>query len=205
MQRAVRLAQQVTCALYIAVALVGVLVTPPMVLLTVAPAVGLIAAGLLAGLFRYCEQRPPGRRTVMVTAGVAAAIVPFNEGIQLLQGFGTAIAFTVLVLLTIVGNYRMHRVSGRTPPAATRIGGACSYMELLQVMPLETVFSEWRALQRGVGIPPGEHHGPDVVQVRALLLDEMQRRDPVGFGRWLDDGAVADPGQHIQGDQGLAA
>lgn len=204
-QRAVRLAQQILCGLYVAVALVGVLVTPPMVMLTVAPAVGLVAAGLLAVFFRYCEQPPPGRRSVLVTAGAAAAIVPFNEAIQLLQGLGTGIALTVLVLGTIVGNFRWNTLEVRASADGTRAGGATSYTELLRVMPLETVFSEWRALEGGVGISPGEQHSPYVAQVRTLLLEEMQRRDPVGFSHWLGDGAVDDPERHIQGDQGLAA
>jgi hypothetical protein len=204
-QRAVRLAQQVMCALYIAVALVGVPVTRPMLLLTAAPAVGCIAAGLLAGLLRLCEQRPPARRTMMVTAGAAAAIVPFDEGMQLLQGLGTAIAVTLLVLMSIVGNYRMNELAVRARADATGAGGAESYAELLHVVSLDTVFGEWRALEEGVAIRTGEEHGPDVMQVRALLLDEMQRRDPVGFGRWLDDGAADDPERHIQVDRGLAA
>lgn len=204
-QRAVRLAQQVLCALYIAVALVGVPVTPPMLLLTAAPAVGLVAAGLTAGLLWLYEQRPPARRTMMVTAGAAAAIVPFDEGMQLLQGLGTAIAVTLLVLMSIVGNYRMNELAVLARTDATSAGGAASYAELLHVMSLDTVFREWRALEPGVGIPSGDQHGPDVMQVRALLLDEMQRRDPVGFGRWSDDGAADDPERHIQVDRGLAA
>lgn len=205
MQRAVRLAQQVMCVLYVAVALIGVLFTPPWVMLTVVPVIGLIAAGLLAWLFHCCELRPLDRRTLMVTGQVAAALVPFHEGVQLLQGFGTAIALTVLVLLVIVGSDRLKDVNVRPPTGATGTGDASSYVDLLRVMPLELVFSEWRALERGGSVLPGEPRGPDVVQVRALLLDEMQRRDPVGFGRWLHDGAVDDPEQHIQGDHGLAA
>lgn len=204
-QLAVRLAQQVMCTLYVALALVGVLFTPPTVLLTVGPAVGLVAAGLLVGLLRSCLQRPPGRRTVVLTAVVAAALVPVNEAVQLLQGLGTGIALTVLVLGTVVGNHRLDRALRSTPTDGSRTGGSSSYADLLSVMPLETVCSEWRALEGGVGLPPGERRAPELAQVRTLLLDEMHRRDPVGFGRWLDDGALADPERYVRGDHGLAA
>jgi hypothetical protein len=201
----VRLAQRVLCALYVGVALVGVAVTPPVVVLTVAPAAGLVGAGLLAGLYRYCEQRPPGRRTLTTTAWVAAAVVPFHAGTQLLQGLGTALAVTVLVLVTLVGNYRVHQLPVLAPADPTRAGGAASYAELLRVMPLETVCTEWRALARGVGVPDHQRSSQDVAHVRALLLDEMQRRDPVGFDRWWREGAVGDPERHLQDGHGLAA
>jgi hypothetical protein len=42
-------------------------------------------------------------------------------------------------------------------------------------------------------------------QVRSLVLDELERRDPAGFRRWLADGAVDPPEQHVRADRGLAA
>jgi hypothetical protein len=203
-EAAVRLAQQLLCVLYVAVAAVGVLVTPTGVMLTAAPAVAVLATGLFVGVFRFWQQRHPSRRQVMITAAAAAAILPFHEGVELLQGLGTAVAATVLVLVTIVGNYRVSTLDVPVPAGATRPGGATSYAELLRVMSLDTVLSEWRALGHGVGLPSGQHHRPDVSQLRALLLDEMQRRDPAGFRRWLDDGAEDDPAEHIDGDQDLA-
>ena len=203
-EAAVRLAQQVLCVLYAAVAAVGVLVIPTAVMLTAAPAVAVLGAGLFAGLFRFSQQRHPSRRQVMVAAAAAAAILPFHEGVELLQGLGTAVAATVLVLASVVGNYRLSTLDVPVPAGATGPGGATSYAELLRVMSLDTVLSEWRALGHGVGLSSGEQHSPDALRLRALLLDEMQRRDPAGFRRWLDDGAEDDPAEHIDGDQDLA-
>lgn len=42
-----------------------------------------------------------------------------------------------------------------------------------------------------------------IVQLRSGLLDELERRDPVGFSRWLDTGARAgsDPGRYLASDR----
>lgn len=53
-----------------------------------------------------------------------------------------------------------------------------------------------------IDLPPGRYRA-DVVQVRERLLDEIERRDPEGFLRWLDTGARAgsDPGRYLAGDR----
>jgi hypothetical protein len=42
-----------------------------------------------------------------------------------------------------------------------------------------------------------------IVHSRGALLDEIERRDPDGFSRWLDTGARAgsDPGRYLAGDR----
>ncbi|WP_344422521.1 hypothetical protein [Pseudonocardia ailaonensis] len=44
----------------------------------------------------------------------------------------------------------------------------------------------------------------EMASVRQSLLDEIERRDPSGFRRWLDAGprANSDPGRHLTTDQG---
>jgi hypothetical protein len=63
------------CGLYLPIALIGALVTPPMVMLTVAPTVSLVATGVLAGLVRACQPHLPDRRTLTITATAAAGAV----------------------------------------------------------------------------------------------------------------------------------
>ena len=47
-------------------------------------------------------------------------------------------------------------------------------------------------------LPPGAP-SDEIVRVRQRLLDEIERRDPEGFGRWLDTGARAgsNPGRYL--------
>lgn len=50
-------------------------------------------------------------------------------------------------------------------------------------------------------LPPGPARG-EIVVLRAALLDEIERRDPPGFTRWLDGGARpnSDPGRYLSTD-----
>jgi hypothetical protein len=50
-------------------------------------------------------------------------------------------------------------------------------------------------------LPPGPARS-QIVRVRERLLDELERRDPDGFTRWLDAGADAgsDPGRYLTTD-----
>lgn len=201
----VRLSQLLLRTCYVAVALFGVLVTPPTVMLLVVPAITLGTVVFVAGLVWYCEQRWPARRTLRGIAGTTAALLPFLQGGRELAGVGTMIAFVVLGLVIIVGASWVNSLAAGANPVSTvqEAGGDGSLSELLQVLPLETVFNEWRDLQEH----PDSRCGPSNADagVRALLLDEMQRRDPAGFAEWLSDGATDSPERHIRGDQGLAA
>lgn len=55
-----------------------------------------------------------------------------------------------------------------------------------------------------VDLPVGPGRN-EVAALRGRLLDEMERRDPQGFTRWLDTGARAssDPGRYLGGDRRL--
>jgi hypothetical protein len=49
---------------------------------------------------------------------------------------------------------------------------------------------------------PGSHQRCEVAAMRQSLLDELERRDPVGFRRWLDaePRANSDPRRHLTAD-----
>jgi hypothetical protein len=63
----------------------------------------------------------------------------------------------------------------------------------------------WRRSYRVLhDLPPGtEHLAGELVRARAALLDELERRDPAGFARWLDTGARAgsDPARFLVDDR----
>ena len=205
-QRWVRLARWVLLALYVPVTLLGVAVVTPTVMVTVTVVVtGFAGVGLIAGLVRVYELPGPDRRTRTITGSAAAGIVPFSEGVDLLQEAGTVIGATVLLLLALVGNHWWaHNLTVSADPSVTRPAVGGPLREWLAGEPVESLFREWRALQPE-RLPVDARHVGAAAQVRSLLLDELERRDPVGFGRWLSEGAVAPPEQHIRGDQGPAA
>jgi hypothetical protein len=201
--RTVRAGSNLLRTLYIAVALIGMLVTPPIVVLFVVPVLTVSAVVLLAGSIRYCQQRWPTSRTLTGIAGPTVALVPFQHGIDLLDGAGTVILLVVLALATVVGAASLHGLNidaDSAPAPDSTADREQSLRELLHVLPLETVLREWRTLQH----PTRRTRQPDptpVVQARRLLLDEMQRRDPAGFAAWLAAGGNQPPDGHIHDDR----
>lgn len=206
--RAVRACAVLLRTLYAAVALFGVLVTPPVVMLLVVPGLTLGVVALLAALFWYCQEHGPPRETVSGTAGATVAVVPFVQAVHVLEGLGTVVLFVVLGLLTVVGTGWLNSlpVDATSAPTARppQAGGEPSLRDLLNTVPLETVFDEWRALQQDLDAR-SRPSDPAVARARALLLDEMQRRDPAGFSTWLAGGATEPPDGYISDDQGLPA
>jgi hypothetical protein len=111
---------------------------------------------------------------------------------------------TVLALMTVLGQYWWASNLGVcVAEDAASSPTLTSLRELLQAMPLEELFIEWRALEHGVEIPSDVRHAFAAARVRALVLDELECRDHVGFRRWLNGGAVDRPDQHIRDDQDL--
>lgn len=192
-----------------AVALLGLLVTPPVLLLLVAPALTVSAVVLLAVMVRYCQQRWPTPPTLTRTARTTLALVPFQHGIVLLRGVGTVILLVVLALATVVSVAWLrgrHMHADSTAPPDWTADQERSLRELLQVVPLETLLAEWRTLQQHHPARRSRRLDPTaVVQARRLLLDEMQRRDPAGFAAWLAAGGQQPPDGHLHDDQGLSA
>jgi hypothetical protein len=132
-----------------------------------------------------------------VTASAAAGVVPFSAGLEVLQGVGTVIGVTVLVLLAVVADDWWRSSLDVTAVRGTEPAAARSSRRQLRRMPLETLFKEWRAVQHGALGPPEARHLLAAAQVRALVRDELERRDPLGFGCWMADGAVGPPEQHL--------
>ena len=203
--------------LYVGVALLGSLFTPPLLMLLVVPVLVFGVAAMLIGTFRYCQQSWPSRRLVSSTALVTAGAVPFAHGVDVLGAAGQVVGVLVFALATVVATSRLnaltaaelraasspHGSDGHIPDAGP--GDGQSLQELLRSVPLEVLFTEWQAAQERTAGRSCSRHAAPGVQARALLLDELERRDPVGFSSWLEEGAVAPPEHHIHDDHGLAA
>lgn len=120
-RRTTRASDLLLRTLYITTALFGLLVTPPMTMLLVVPAIPLGTVILLAGILCYVQQHLPSRRTLTNTASGTASLVPFGSGVAALQGLGDAIGLVILALLAVVGTSRInHLVDHATRPAPPR-------------------------------------------------------------------------------------
>jgi hypothetical protein len=66
----------------------------------------------------------------------------------------------------------------------------------------EALGQEWLRTSAALGSTADPATRGHVVQRRVAALDELERRDPAGFARWLAAGATADsnPAQYLRGD-----
>ena len=191
--------------LYVGVALLGLLATPVVTLLW-APVVGVAIAGLFVSIVCYCDPRWYTRRIIAGVAVAGAVFLPFVGGLTLLQGIGGVLGVVFLSLVAVAVSGWVHRFSIGTGTPADR--GAATDLDVLQemvhVVPLEVLFTEWRACQGEPAAGDGDRRHARTA-IRAMLLDEMERRDAEGFARWLGQGATEPPDGYIRDDQGLAA
>lgn len=194
--------------LYTGTALLGLLATPLVTLLW-APVVGVAFAGLYVSIVCFADPRWYTRRLVTATCWVGTGFVPFVIGLALLQGLGGFVGVVFLSLLAIAVTSWVHEFIndfGGHPRRHAAID-LDVVRETLHAVPLAVLFAEWRASQ---GDPPAGStdnvdRGRARAQVRAMLLDEMERRDATGFARWLEQGATEPPDAYIRDDQGLPA
>lgn len=192
-------------ALFTGTALLGLLFTPPLLSLVLAPVLAGGAAALLALFVRYLQDRWPTRQALATAAAVTLALLPFGHAVLALQAWGRVIALLVLVLLIVAAISALTACGQRAPrisPSHLPRGADVRLRELLQVLPLRTLLAEWRALSRLQPYAPVD--AVVAVELRSLLLDELQHRDPAAFSRWLSSGAASPPDEHFRDEQEAA-
>lgn len=195
-----RVVIRVLATVFVLVALLGVLVSAtPRVLVTVL--VGGAVGAWSAQFVHWAVE--PGDRTPLqtrLTVGAAAGLfLPFIRGTEALGERGSHLSVVVILLTTLISIDWIAQVSRRPVPAVAPRReapdpGQSSLRPLLERLPLRDLLDEWRCT--GAGLPVD---GSPSVLARELLLEEIQRRDPGGFGRWLDAGLGKDPRHYIRG------
>jgi hypothetical protein len=182
--------------------------------------IGGVAAALAAGAVRESGQRD-GRRSVVEVAGQAAACtiggVLLIAGISALAGGVVAalVAGATIIAGAAVGGRRMiARSAGVAGPAGSAIEGsaapaspprppaAARALPPVSGLPTWALGREWVRTTNALAgrLQPAAREA--VVRRRQETLDELERRDPLGFARWLAAGPVpgSDPAQYVRGD-----
>ncbi|MGY1747473.1 hypothetical protein [Blastococcus sp. SYSU D00695] len=72
--------------------------------------------------------------------------------------------------------------------------------EGLQVLPIEALAREWVATSAALDAVLDPRSRAAVVRRRGAVLDELERRDPAGFARWLAAGptSATDPARYLR-------
>ena len=181
--------------------------------------VPLIAAGLVACV--ACGVREERGRTAAVTAVVAAAAtvaaVMVVTGLTLLAG--GPVAATVTLAAAAAGGVgwllkgMRRRRGGAAVVAPARAGSGAAPEPLparpdrsplpVSLLPTPALGTEWvRSTASLAGrLEPAARQ--EIVRRRAEALDELERRDPSGFARWLtaEPRLHSDPAAFVRGDR----
>ncbi len=150
----------------------------------------------------------------LLTAAAGAGFLPFAHALSVLQNVGTVLGLFVIGLFTLLTGLGIHTRRATAPrvhlsappldtpdadPAARAANTARSMRQLLAALPLDLLCDEWSDLHRH----PTAHCV--ALPYRQLLLDELQRRDPVGFDRWRRCAAHSPPSKHLRTDRDVSA
>lgn len=208
--------------LFLAVPAVAVLAVVGGLALRVAGLVTLlVAAGLVGVTAAGMVRETPGRRRgAALDAGVRAAgwtagTLLAVAGLGVLAGASVTVLVVGVVAVVVVA-VRLRRVgrSGRpavraVPPSdpaaparapSRQAGGPALLMPAVGGMSARALGEEWVRTAALLDARLDAVLRRAIVARREAVLDELERRDPAGFARWLAEGAAAgsDPAEHVR-------
>ena len=168
---------------------------------------GMLAACMAAGIAR---EAPGGHTRSMLEAAAAAAggavaVLLVLAGIAVLAGGGAvalAVVGCVLGVLLVRAARRRRRAVPPAPaiaPAPSPAFGRPSVELPVAVLSTPELGQEWLRTTAALAAPlhPTARHR--IVARREETLDELERRDPHGFSRWLSAGSAGDPAECVRG------
>lgn len=177
--------------------------------------IGIAVSGALVGCLAagIARETPPGaRRTAPLDAavrvgGVTVLVLLVLCGTAVLAGGAVAAVVSAVVVGTAVVVAVRHGKRATPPPRPVRAVPAPELREADHGGPVpglttQALGREWlrtTALLAAALLPEDR---AALVRRRQEALDELERRDPEGFGRWLADGGPeTDPADYVQGER----
>ena len=171
-------------------------------------------AGLLAGLTAAAIAHDTPARTLRATAEAGALATAGTVGVLLVVS-GTAtllgapvtvglLAVAVLAVLLRFGRRPAAAGSAaRTPAAGPTLTLVVEPSDALPVTSLSTAAlgREWLRTTAALAGGLDASARRAVVERRGATLDELERRDPLGFVRWISEGPLpgSDPAEYVRG------
>jgi hypothetical protein len=202
------------------IALAGTIVLHGIVLV-----VALLTAGL-AACVAYAARDGAGacgRAGAVEAAWKAAAatvsVIFLVTGVVVLAGGAVAALVSGLAVVTggavwLLTTRRARHAGARTPGAAPVTddgdpapGLAAAWLSHRQppvsLLPTSVLGSEWLQTSSALACPVEPAARQEIIRRRQETLDELERRDPAGFARWLAAGAAtdSDPAAFVRGDR----
>jgi len=164
-----------------------------------------VSAMIGLGVWQRIDEHRGRTRTPPSRAGVLCTLAAFLGGVlgaEVVQWTGFVAGPVIVAVLAAAGWWCGRRALTR----GTRGRPAVSVQATVPGAATEELCLVWRRSgERARGVPDDDPERGQLAAVRQLLLDEMERRDPAGFRRWLAGGAMAgtDPLPFLRGNQGV--
>ena len=196
-----RVGRRVLLWLYVATSLLGFLAEPTQSNAFAVAGYVVVVTGLTAFLhWVFTERTMCADRLVRVALAAAGLPMVLAAIFTVLGPAGPAVGVLLLALggvamLDQVADHPTTRPGEPGTAPDTRVLAAASpERRELAAMSISALLAHWRAC------------GSDVcaVQLRADILDELERRDPAGVHRWVREGVAGSPGAYVR-DDGLNA
>ena len=187
---------------------------------------GGVAAALAAGVARETPgcDRGTVRESAVRAGACAVCLLLMVSGTAAIAGGVVAAAATGLAAVAGLGYWVLRRsrvrANGQPPAAAAGAGGTVHLWAPPAVRPVQspepwtgpvsslptsTLGHEWLRTTAALAGRLDPATRAEIVRRRQEALDELERRDPVGFANWLLAGSTGDPAQYVhrnvRGDQ----
>jgi hypothetical protein len=172
-------------------------VVSPMATMLWAPAAGLSAVAVSVLVNAGRPTTPSARRAAGLAFAAGALAVPAMSGLALLGDAGNVL---LVALLVLGGIWAADAVLG-APATDDRVAARRELATLRRVvtdLPSQTLLRDWRRATCRLGRDDDPEIRAVAAAIRALVVDELSRRDPAGLEHWLRHGD-GDPRRYVPG------
>jgi hypothetical protein len=170
----------------------------------------LIAGAAAIGYVTQDGGRAAALEVAWKAAAATAATIVLVTGLVVLAG-GAGVA-VVIGLAAVTGGVlwalttRLPRRARARTTHAARSGSPApvpAWQPPVSLLATADLGSEWLRTTSAMACPVGPGERRDIIRRRQETLDELERRDPNGFARWLATGPLAgsDPAAFVRGDR----
>jgi hypothetical protein len=174
--------------------------------LTAVALAAVVAACLGAGIVRDGDSPQPRQaavdaawRTAVGTVGVLLVL----SGCAVLAGGAVTAMVAGCGLGAVLVGWALRALRGdRRPRGATVVPLTGAGSAPVGTLSIEGLGREWLWTSAALARTHGAAARHALVDRRREALDELERRDPAGFARWLAEGATvdSDPARYVSGD-----
>ena len=164
-----------------------------------------VASCIGAGLAREGggpPSRQAAREAVLRTGVVTVAVLLVLAGSVVVAGGALTVLHVGCVVGALLARWAVRSARRRRVPVAPVVPLYGADGSWARALPVPALGQEWLRTSAALARTHDPSARQELVRRRQEALDELERRDPAGFARWLDGGATvdSDPAEYVSGD-----